>query len=360
MLLQKSDFAGLWSSYVHPFRGNAIMNRYKTINLRGFTLIELLVVIAIIAVLISLLLPAVQSAREAARRSQCINNLKQLGLAMHNYNDVNNVLPLGRTLQVGSYKPFSQFARILGYMEQKNIFDSINFNLGSYDIQNVTASSITVQSFLCPSDTLTVTPLGLVAPGFKSAPISYRANEGTSVAMWYGADDTANVNNNIVIPPNGLFFSSQAINLATITDGTSNTAAFSEHLIGDFSNTVVTELSDTFRPGTYPANADQAVQFCQNFDFRNVALQGWSDVGAPWTFGYHSTTSYWHISGPNTRSCMFPPARISTTATSRHPGGVNLTMADGSVRFVKNSVNIGSWRAIGTRNGGEVISADAY
>lgn len=334
-------------------------SQFKSNN-RGFTLIELLVVIAIIAVLISLLLPAVQSAREAARRSQCINNLKQLGLAMHNYNDVNNVLPLGRTLQAGTYRPFSQFARILNYMEQRNTFDTINFNLGSFDIQNVTASSITVQSFLCPSDTVTTTPVGLVAAGFKAAPISYRANEGTSVAMWYGAEDTSNVNNNIVIPPNGLFFSSQGINLASITDGTSNTAAFSEHLTGDFNQAVATEMSDTFRPGTYPANSDQAVQFCQNFDFRNVALQGVSDVGAPWTYGYHSTTSYWHSSGPNTRSCMFPPSRISTTATSRHPGGVNVTMADGSVRFVKTSVNITTWRAIGTRNGGETISADSY
>ncbi len=329
-------------------------------NNRGFTLIELLVVIAIIAVLISLLLPAVQSAREAARRSQCINNLKQLGLAMHNYNDVNNVLPLGRTLQAGTYRPFSQFARILNYMEQRNTFDTINFNLGSYNVENLTASTITVQSFLCPSDPVTTAPVGLVAAGFKVAPISYRANEGTSVAMWYGAEDTSNVNNNIVIPPNGLFFSSQGINLASITDGTSNTAAFSEHLIGDFNNAIVTEMADTFRPGTYPANSDQAVQFCQNFDFRNVAFQGWSDVGAPWTYGYHSTTSYWHSSGPNTRSCMFPPSRISTTATSRHPGGVNLTMADGSVRFVKTSVNITAWRAIGTRNGGETISADSY
>src|SRR4051794_34344898 len=95
----------------------------------GFTLIELLVVIAIISVLIALLLPAVQSAREAARRAQCTNNLKQLGLAMHNYHDVNNALPLGRTLQSGSYRPFSQQARILGFMEQGTIFNTLNFQL---------------------------------------------------------------------------------------------------------------------------------------------------------------------------------------------------------------------------------------
>src|SRR5919202_424335 len=105
---------------------------------RGFTLIELLVVIAIIAVLIALLLPAVQAAREAARRAQCLNNLRQLGLAMHNYHDVNNALPLGRTLQSGAYRPFSQQARILGYMEQSNVFNALNFNLSSYDPANST------------------------------------------------------------------------------------------------------------------------------------------------------------------------------------------------------------------------------
>jgi prepilin-type N-terminal cleavage/methylation domain-containing protein/prepilin-type processing-associated H-X9-DG protein len=327
---------------------------------RGFTLIELLVVIAIIAVLISLLLPAVQSAREAARRTQCINNMKQLGLAMHNYHDTNNAFPLGRTLQVGTYRPFSQFARILGYMEQKNVFDTINFNLGSYDVQNVTASAVTIQSFLCPSDISTQIPQGLIMTGFGSAGINYRANEGTSLAMWYGAEDTANVNNGILPPPNGLFFSAQSITFGGITDGTSNTAAFSEHVMGDFNNSVVTDLSDTFRPGTFPATPDDAYTQCRATVIGNLANQGYSNVGAPWTYGYHSTTSYWHIAPPNARSCMFPPARIATTSNSRHPGGVNMTMADGSVRFLKNSVNIVTWRAIGTRNGGEVISSDSY
>ena len=335
------------------------MNRFSSQVRRGFTLIELLVVIAIIAVLISLLLPAVQSAREAARRTQCINNMKQLGLAMHNYHDTNNALPMGRTLQVGTYRPFSQFARLLGYMEQKNVFDSINFSLGSFDYQNVTSSAVTIQSFLCPTDVSAQIPTGLVIPGFVSAVINYRANEGTSLAMWYGAEDTANVNNGIILPPNGLFFSSQMIQLANITDGTSNTSAFSEHVMGDFTNSEVTDRGDTFRPGTYPATPDDAYNQCRATLINNLANQGFSNVGAPWTYGYHSTTSYWHVAPPNARSCMFPPARIATTANSRHAGGVNMTMADGSVRFIKNSINILSWRALGTRNGGEVLSADS-
>jgi prepilin-type N-terminal cleavage/methylation domain-containing protein/prepilin-type processing-associated H-X9-DG protein len=326
----------------------------------GFTLIELLVVIAIIAVLIALLLPAVQSAREAARRAQCVNNLKQIGLAMHNYHDTNNALPLGRTLQVGTYRPFSQQARILAFMEQKNVFDSLNFSLSSYDPTNVTGAATSVNSFLCPSDPAMQIPPGQVLPGYGWGGVNYRANEGTSVAMWFGADDTAGVNNGKVAEPNGLFYSSQLIKLASVTDGTSNTAAFSEHVIGDFSNSISTDISDTYRPGTYPANSDEAFAFCLATNINDLSLQGYSNVGAPWTYGYHSTTSYWHSGPPNSRSCMYPPSRISTTANSRHPGGVNVGLADGSVRFVKSTVNLQAWRALGTRNLGEVISADSY
>jgi prepilin-type N-terminal cleavage/methylation domain-containing protein/prepilin-type processing-associated H-X9-DG protein len=326
----------------------------------AFTLIELLVVIAIIAVLISLLLPAVQSAREAARRAQCVNNLKQLGLAMHNYHDVNNALPLGRTLQVGTYRPFSQQARILQFMEQNNVFNSLNFSLSSYDPANATGGATSVSSFLCPSDTPPQIPDAQILPGYSIGAVNYRANEGTSVAMWYGADDTTNVNNGKVMEPNGLFYSSQLIKLASVADGTSNTAAFSEHVIGDFSNSISTELSDTYRPGTYPANSDEAYTFCLATNINNLSLQGYSNVGAPWTYGYHSTTSYWHSGPPNSRSCMYPPSRIATTANSRHPGGVNVTLADGSVRFIKSTVNLPNWRALGTRNGGEVISSDGY
>jgi prepilin-type N-terminal cleavage/methylation domain-containing protein/prepilin-type processing-associated H-X9-DG protein len=316
----------------------------------GFTLIELLVVIAIIGVLIALLLPAVQAAREAARRAQCTNNLKQLGIALHNYHDIVGTLPLGRTIPQGD--SFSPQARMLPQMEQTTLQNALNFDLAWSAAANSTAFRSSIASLLCPSDPRTRVPNGWGAT-------NYRTNEGTSVAMWYGPSDATAVNAGVAAP-NGLFFAIDPIRLADITDGTSNTAAFSEHLKGDFDNTVATERADTFWPQTYPANPDEAVQQCRAMDWRNLAYQRVSDVGAPWVYGYHSTTSYWHSGPPNSRSCMFPPSRIMTVATSQHPGGVNLGLADGSVRFVKDSVNLAAWRAIGTRNGGEVLSADSF
>ena len=176
--------------------------------------------------------------------------------------------------------------------------------------------------------------------------------------MWHGVSDTANVNASIA-PPNGLFFASLQCRMADITDGTSNTAAFSEHVLGDFNNSIATEKADTFWPQTYPANPDEADQFCRDFNWRDLTYQRVSEVGAPWIYGYHSTTSYWHSGPPNTRSCMYPPSRIMTVANSRHPGGVNVALADGSVKFIKDTVNLGTWRALGTRNLGEIISADS-
>ena len=329
------------------------MIRSSRSQARGFTLIELLEVISIIGVLVSLLLPAVQSAREAARRAQCTNNLKQLGLALHSYHDSVGSMPLGRTAATAT--SFSYLARMLPYMDQNVLQNAINFNYGWTDPSNSTVTATSISSFLCPTDSGAA---GKIPIGWAGT--NYRSNEGTSVAMWYGASDTAGVNKTLAIAPNGLFFANELITIASVTDGLSNTAAFSEHVLGDFSNAVATEKSDTFWPQTYPATPDEAVNQCRSFDYTNLSFQRVSSVGAPWVYGYHSTSSYWHSGPPNSRSCMFPPSRIMTVANSMHPGGVNVCMGDGSVKFMKSSIALPTWRAIGTRNGQEVVSASDY
>jgi prepilin-type processing-associated H-X9-DG protein len=220
-------------------------------------------------------------------------------------------------------------------------------DMGWNDSMNEMARATPVKVFLCPSDA------GASVPSLWAA-TSYRANEGTSLVFGYGPSDPTGVNRTMP-PPNGVFFADSRTRLSDIADGTSNTAAFSEHILGDFSNTVATERSDTFQPGTYPATPDQAMRDCQAIDWTNLKYQGDSNVGAPWVRGHHSTTSYWHSAPPGSRSCMFPPQRIMTTANSYHPGGVNLLLCDGSVHFVQYSINLTTWRALGTRAGGEVV-----
>jgi prepilin-type N-terminal cleavage/methylation domain-containing protein len=309
----------------------------------AFTLIELLVVIAIIAILIGLLVPAVQKVREAAARTQCMNNLKQIGLALHNYHDVYKKLPPGRD----SFE-LSTHSYLLPYLEQQNVYRTIDFNAAFDDPSNAFARAVQIPIFLCPSDP----QIAQVPAGWAGN--NYRANQGSGI-LW-GLPSTNPADPNFNFPaPNGPFFLNSKVTLPGITDGTSNTAAFSEHVQGDFSNAVATEQADTFWPQTYPSTLDQAVIMCQAINPSNLAYQRVSDVGAPWLQGYHSTTVYFHVGLPGTRSCMYPPGRIATTANSGHAAGVNLLLCDGSVRLVTNSIDLGTWRALGTRNGGEVV-----
>lgn len=324
-----------------------------TRNRKGFTLIELLVVIAIIGVLVALLLPAVQSAREAARRTQCFNNFKQLGLAMQNYEGALKRLPPGgirstQFLGLGSLG-YSVQAYLLPYMEQTNLQNMIDFRFPWSDPVNLVSQTTRVEAFLCPSDTT------ILVPDAAGAPNNYYGNQGSEII--YGTPLWALPNINMPAA-SGVFVYDRSIRYADIRDGASNTVAFSEKVTGDFNNGVSTPLSDTYRPGTYPATPDQAVIDCNLVDVTDLSKQGYSNVGAPWVLSYHSATVYSHVNVPNGRSCMYPPLRIMTTANSYHPGGVGVCMADGSTRFITSSIDINVWRALGTRYGKEVFHGD--
>jgi len=305
---------------------------------RGFTLVELLVVIAIIGILVALLLPAVQAAREAARRSQCLNNLKQIGLATHNYHDSFKTLPFG---QDGTGDRYSAISLLLPFMEQVPLHSSIDFKLPYTAPVNDAARLTELPILRCPSDRLNPLPQ-------TGGATNYMANKGSNI-IW--RDPTGpNVG---MPPPNGVFYYHSRIRFADIIDGTSNTASFSERLLADGSNAIVSPLADVFfHPGA-PATPDEAVQWCRAIDINNLANQFPLFMGSPWIDGQHT---YLHVDVPNSRSCgFFVSLRAVMPPSSHHPGGVNLLLCDGSTRFVAETVDLATWRGVGTRDGGETL-----
>lgn len=303
----------------------------------GFTLVELLVVIAIIGILMGLLLPAVQMARESARRTTCFNRLKQIGLALLSYENARQSLPIGQESGVG----FSALARILPFLEKQNLYEQIRFQSPVNDSVNQPARLVSVPDFQCPSDSDNPLPQ-------TGGAVNYYGNKGTSVVWGLSTGPNA------ALPPaNGVFLQGKSIRLAEILDGTSNTAMYSERLMADGNNGIVSEDQDVFfHPGT-PTTPDQAVSLCRSLDTSNLANQFPLFMGSPWLHGQHT---YQHIDTPNQRSCgFFAINRACMPPSSHHPGGVSLLRCDGSVGFVTDDVDFVVWRALGTRNGKEVL-----
>jgi hypothetical protein len=178
-------------------------------------------------------------------------------------------------------RAFSPHSQLLPFVEQTPLYQSINFNLtwgpdpnnAGYD-GNSTARASVVSTFLCPSDAANSLPTGY-------AGTNYRASEGSGFTFGYGNSDPNSVNSSIA-PPNGMFFANESKGMSDVTDGTSNTALFSEHIKGDFNQGIATERADTFQPGIYPTTQDEVVQICRNVNWQDLSKQGYSDVGAPW------------------------------------------------------------------------------
>ena len=315
----------------------------------AFTLVELLVVIAIIGVLVALLLPAVQFARESARRMQCSSNMRQFGVAMHTYHDTMKVLPAGI-----DNRSMSTHAYLLPFMEYSNVHRLIDFSVSWNTANNAVARGTKVPIFNCPSDRPDELMKGW-------AGTNYRACQGSGILFGGTLQTNPSAQDYGVPLPNGVFYNGSWTSLGMISDGTSQTAAFSEHIRGDSDQTVANERMDTFKPGTQPHTPDEALRDCKNIsNVLSPAFQGVSDVGVPWLEGYHSTTLYYHVGGPNSRSCMYPSNRIMTSANSNHPNGVNMMLCDGSVRFVGTSINLETWRRLGSRDGNDVISRESF
>jgi prepilin-type N-terminal cleavage/methylation domain-containing protein/prepilin-type processing-associated H-X9-DG protein len=358
---------------------------------RGFTLIELLVVIAIIAVLIALLLPAVQAAREAARRAQCVNNLKQLGLGVHNYIQANNALPplfenFGNPpngpSEPGGPWPLGWAVGICPFIEQQALFNSANYSFGAFGSANVgTLSPAKLATLVCPSESIKT------GPWLSTSFTNYHANIGgpVSIASWTGSFVPFNSDpNNLPGYTNAVSSSNMAVfGVEGFTDGTSNTALISEKLIGLNGNVTVFPGTPNAKRVSFPTSvtvpwdqqnaqiATTMVTTCRSIPSTTAATLPTQWTGAAWD-GSHAGTlhfnAYNHFNTPNGLSCVSanswggPPGGFNDaiTATSNHSGGINMGMGDGSVKFVKDSIAVNIWWAVGTRNLGEIVSSDAF
>ncbi len=316
-------------------------------NRRAFTLIELLVVITIIGVLTALILPAVQAAREAARRGTCLNQFKQVGLGLHGYFSVHEHLPAG-----GDPLIYSIHTKLLPWLENNTIYNSINFaNLSGREFSvNTALLNIKLNVYICPSDYLAD------KPGFPGE-------------FWQGKTNFAGCEGDgrSWLDPNGVVVY-RPLALSSISDGLSSTVAMSEFLVGYPGQT--DRLRTLYKSRDF-LNAQshtylEFVSHCKSLD--TMDAPGLTEInflkGSRWFEGQRRQTLYNHVMTPNQPSCGNTMASgypaESITASSLHNGGVNCLFADGHARFLRDTISPAVWLSLGTRNGGEVISASDY